>query len=84
MARQQALEESIPAEWEGAAKDYQAKQKVLNTANRKYRRAMDDSFANVDEVIKLGDFTQLPDDLMMCGIALSLTESMDDDFSFED
>ena len=53
MARQQALEESIPAEWEGAAKDYQAKQKVLNTANRKYRRAMDDSFANVDEVIGL-------------------------------
>ena len=41
-------------------------------------------YANVDEVIKLGDFTQLPDDLMMCGIALSLTESMDDDFSFED
>ena len=41
-------------------------------------------YANVDEVIKSGDFTQLPEDLMMCGIALSLTESMDDDFSFED
>jgi hypothetical protein len=38
----------------------------------------------VDEAIKSGDFTQLPEDLMMCGIALSLTESMDDDFSFED
>ena len=41
-------------------------------------------YANVNEAIKSGDFTQLPEDLMMCGIALSLTESMDDDFSFED
>ena len=40
--------------------------------------------ASVDGEIKSGDFTQLPEDLMMCGIALSLTESMDDDFSFED
>lgn len=39
-------------------------------------------YANVDESILTGDFTQLPEDLMMCGIALSLTESMDDDFSF--
>ncbi|MTI87535.1 MAG: hypothetical protein FH748_06155 [Balneolaceae bacterium] len=39
-------------------------------------------YANVDESIIAGDFTQLPEDLMMCGIALSLTESMDDDFSF--
>lgn len=39
-------------------------------------------YANVDERIILGDFTQLPEDLMMCGIALSLTESMDDDFTF--
>lgn len=39
-------------------------------------------YANVDETIISGDFTQLPEDLMMCGIALSLTESMDDDFSF--
>jgi hypothetical protein len=39
-------------------------------------------YANVDEAILNGDFTQLPEDLMMCGIALSLTESMDDDFSF--
>lgn len=36
-------------------------------------------YANVDESIISGDFTQLPEDLMMCGIALSLTESMDDD-----
>lgn len=39
-------------------------------------------YANVDQAILTGDFTQLPEDLMMCGIALSLTESMDDDFSF--
>lgn len=39
-------------------------------------------YANVENVILTGDFTQLPEDLMMCGIALSLTESMDDDFSF--
>lgn len=39
-------------------------------------------YANVDETVIAGDFTQLPEDLMMCGIALSLTESMDDGFSF--
>lgn len=39
-------------------------------------------YANVDQAILNGDFTQLPEDLMMCGIALSLTESMDDDFTF--
>lgn len=39
-------------------------------------------YANVDESVISGDFTSLPEDLMMCGIALSLTESMDDDFSF--
>lgn len=39
-------------------------------------------YANVDEAIISGDFTALPEDLMMCGIALSLTETMDDDFSF--
>ncbi len=39
-------------------------------------------YANVDESIITGDFTALPEDLMMCGIALSLTESMDDDLGF--
>ena len=39
-------------------------------------------YANVDDAVISGDFTQLPEDLMMCGIALSLTESMDDGFSF--
>ena len=42
-------------------------------------------YANVgDEVLK-GDFTELPEDLMMCGVALSLTETEGmDDFSFDD
>lgn len=42
-------------------------------------------YANVGESIFNSDFTQLPEDLMMCAIALSLTESIDlDDFSFDD
>lgn len=42
-------------------------------------------YANVSEAILNSDFTQLPEDLMMCAIALSLTESIDlDDFSFDD
>jgi len=42
-------------------------------------------YANVGETILNSDFTQLPEDLMMCAIALSLTESIDlDDFSFDD
>ncbi len=42
-------------------------------------------YANVEEAILNSDFTQLPEDLMMCAIALSLTESFDlDDFSFDD
>jgi hypothetical protein len=42
-------------------------------------------YANVgDEVLK-GDFTKLPEDLMMCGVALSLTETEGfDNFTFED
>ncbi len=42
-------------------------------------------YANVHESVLSGDFTELPDDVMMCGVALSLTESLDtDDFSFDD
>jgi len=42
-------------------------------------------YANVHEAVLSGDFTELPEDLMMCGVALSLTESVDfDDFSFDD
>ena len=42
------------------------------------------NYANVDEMITKGDFTQLPEDIMMCSIALSLTDTMDDNFSFDD
>lgn len=42
-------------------------------------------YANVDETILNSDFTRLPEDLMMCAIALSLTESIDpDSFSFDE
>jgi len=42
-------------------------------------------YANVDDSVLTGDFTKLPEDVMMCGVALSLTESLDsDDFSFDD
>lgn len=42
-------------------------------------------YANVSEHILNSDFTQLPEDLMMCAIALSLTESVGPDtFSFDD
>lgn len=42
-------------------------------------------YANVGDEVLAGDFTSLPEDLMMCGVALSLTESEGlDDFSFDD
>jgi hypothetical protein len=42
-------------------------------------------YANVAETILNSDFTKLPEDLMMCAIALSLTESVDPDtFSFDE
>lgn len=42
-------------------------------------------YANVSETILNSDFTQLPEDLMMSAIALSLTESVDlDNFSFDE
>lgn len=42
-------------------------------------------YSNVSETILNSDFTQLPEDLMMCAIALSLTESVDlDNFSFDE
>jgi hypothetical protein len=42
-------------------------------------------YANVDDKLLQGDFTTLPDDVMMCSVALSLTDSPDlDDFSFEE
>ncbi len=42
-------------------------------------------YANVGDEILTGDFTKLPEDLMMCGVALSLTESEGfDDFTFDE
>lgn len=42
-------------------------------------------YANVSDEVLSGDFTKLPEDVMMCGVALSLTESAGlDDFSFDD
>lgn len=42
-------------------------------------------YANVDDTVLTGDFTKLPEDMMMCGVALSLTDTLDtDDFSFDD
>lgn len=42
-------------------------------------------YANVGDEVLAGDFTKLPEDLMMCGVALSLTESEGlDDFTFDE
>lgn len=42
-------------------------------------------YANVSDSVLKGDFTKLPEDMMMCGVALSLTDSAGlDDFSFDD
>lgn len=34
-------------------------------------------YANVSDKVLQGDFTRLPEDLMMCGVALSMTEEPD-------
>lgn len=42
-------------------------------------------YANVDDAILKGDFTKLPPELMMCSVALSLTENIDfEGFTFDD
>jgi len=42
-------------------------------------------YANVSDEVLTGDFTKLPEDLMMCGVALSLTETEGfDDFTFDE
>ncbi len=42
-------------------------------------------YSNVSDSVLTGDFTRLPEDMMMCGVALSLTDSIDlDDFTFDD
>ena len=44
---------SIPAEWDGVAKAYQEKLKALTTAQRKYRRAMDDGYNGVIDAMTI-------------------------------
>jgi hypothetical protein len=42
-------------------------------------------YANVDDFILKGDFTKLPPELMMCSVALSLTDNIDfEGFSFDE
>lgn len=42
-------------------------------------------YANVDDALLNGDFTKLPPEIMMCSVALSLTESVDfEGFSFDE
>jgi hypothetical protein len=42
-------------------------------------------YANVDDSVLKKNFAALPEDMMMCGVALSLTDTLDsDDFSFDD
>jgi hypothetical protein len=42
-------------------------------------------YANVDESLLKGDFTKLPPEVMMCSVALSLTESIDiQGFTFDE
>ncbi|MDI6400758.1 hypothetical protein QLX67_02035 [Balneolaceae bacterium ANBcel3] len=42
-------------------------------------------YSNVDEALLKGDFTKLPPEVMMCSVALSLTESVDfEGFNFDD
>ncbi len=47
------LTASIPPDWEKISETYQKKLKVLSLAQRKYRRAMDDAYAGIDETIKI-------------------------------
>jgi hypothetical protein len=42
-------------------------------------------YANVDDALLSGDFTKLPPEIMMCSVALSLTESLDfEGFTFDE
>ena len=60
LARKETLAARIPAEWEGIEEAYQSKLKDLSKAQRNYRRAMDDSYSKVDEVIiSIGALSEL-------------------------
>ena len=46
-----ALQATIPSDWEAVSGDYQSSLKVLTTAQRKYRRTMDDGYQGINEAI---------------------------------
>ena len=62
----------IPANWDQVEKAYQTKVKVLNTAQRKYRRGMDDGYNGVVDamaVIQSGsEFERIKPELFALGI----------------
>ena len=46
------LTDSIPSDWQSISDKYQEKLKTLTKAERKYRRAMDDSYEGISDAIK--------------------------------
>ena len=49
----ESFNSQIPSEWSDSSKTYQSHLKTLLTAQRKYRRAMDDSFSGVFEAARI-------------------------------
>ena len=47
------LTDSIPSDWQSISDKYQEKLKTLTKAERKYRRAMDDSYEGISDAIKI-------------------------------
>ncbi|MDG2356534.1 MAG: TRAP transporter large permease subunit [Paracoccaceae bacterium] len=51
LLKKKELSRTIPSDWEKVSTEYQKKLKSLTTAQRKYRRAMDDAHAGVEDTI---------------------------------
>ena len=49
----ESLSKLIPTEWEEVSKEYQNKLKALSNNQRKYRRAMDDTYDGIEETIEI-------------------------------
>jgi hypothetical protein len=47
------LEAQIPAEWDGLSKTFQVHLKTLSKVQRKYRRAMDDSYSGAEDATSI-------------------------------
>lgn len=61
------------------------KQNGLTTGLIVEKQAGCSLYANVNEAILKGDFTKLPPELMMCSVALSLTDTIDiEGFTFDE